>query len=170
MQTVSFHYKFISQLVCITLLFSSLISGCKKEEDTTDTITEVYGSASVNGAFTTFTRADFYIVQEGDRLKNFVTLSRANNAKVRIIFYGTEEGIREIGTDSLKLEYVDPSSRVFRSDSGKVIIDEYINRDGTFKVSGGFSFVSYYTEILPDTTLIVKTTIENGAFINITNN
>jgi len=170
MQTISFHYKFISKLVCIALLFSSLISGCKKEDDTKDTVTEIYGSASVNGAFNTFTRADFYIVQEGDRLKNFVTLSRANNAKVRIIFYGTEEGTREIGTDSLKLEYVDPSARVFRSDSGKVIIDEYINRDGTFKVSGGFSFVSYYTEILPDTTLIVKTTIENGAFINITNN
>jgi len=145
------------------------LAGCKKEEEETE-LAQVYGSASINGAFNSFTRADFYIVQEGNRLKNFITLSRTNNAKVRIIFYGTEEGAREIGTDSLKLEYVDASSRVFRSDSGKVMIDEYINRDGTFKVSGGFSFVAYYTEILPETTLVVKTTVEDGAFVNITNN
>jgi len=146
-----------------------VISGCKKEETEPETA-QIYGSASVNGAFSTFSRADFYIIQEGTRLKNFITLSRTNNTKIRIVFYGTEEGVREIGTDTLKLEYVDVNARVFRSDSGKVVIDEYINRDGTFKVSGGFSFVSYYTEILPDTTLQVKTSIEDGAFINITNN
>ena len=89
---------------------------------------------------------------------------------MRIIFYGTEEGVREIGSDSVKLEYVDANARVFRSDSGKVVIDEYINRDGTFKVSGGFSFVANYNEIYPETTIVVKTTVENGAFINIVNN
>jgi len=161
--------KFFTFIIFSVVLFSASLAGCKKEEEETE-LAQVYGSASVNGAFNTFTRADFYIVQEGTRLKNFVTLSRANNAKVRIIFYGTEEGVREIGTDSLKLEYVDANARVFRSDSGKVVIDEYITRDGTFKVSGGFSFVSYFTEILPETTLVIKTTVEDGAFVNITNN
>ncbi len=145
------------------------MAGCKKEEVEVE-VAQVYGSASVNGGFNTFTRADFYIIQEGNRLKNYITLSRTNNAKVRIVFYGTEEGVREIGSDSLKLEYVDANARVFRSDSGKVVIDEYINRDGTFKVSGGFSFVSYFTEVLPETSIVIKTTIEDGAFINITNN
>jgi len=163
------YFKFTSLLVFVVLFIFVALSGCKKEEVDEEPI-QVYGSASVNGSFNTFTRADFYIIQEGNRLKNFITLSRTNNAKVRITFYGTEEGVREIGTDSLKLEYVDASSRVFRSDSGKVMIDEYINRDGTFKVSGGFSFEAYYTEILPETTLVVKTTVEDGAFVNITNN
>jgi hypothetical protein len=161
--------KFFSLIIFSVLLISSIMAGCKKEEEEVE-LAQVYGSASVNGAFNTFTRADFYIIQEGSRLKNFITLSRTNNTKVRIIFYGTEEGVKEIGSDSLKLEYVDANARVFRSDSGKVVIDEYINRDGTFKVSGGFSFVANYNEIYPETTIVVKTTVENGAFINIVNN
>lgn len=169
MQLIPNNYKFVSLIILTILLISSVFSGCKKEEVEKD-VTQIYGSASVNGDFNTFTRADFYIIQEGNRLKNYITLSRTNNAKVRIVFYGTEEGVREVGSDSLKLEYVDANSRIFRSDSGKVVIDEYINRDGTFKVSGGFSFVSYYTEILPETSIVVKTTIDDGAFINITNN
>jgi hypothetical protein len=169
MRFVSLRLEFFTFITLSIVLLSSIMVGCKKEEEEVE-LAQVYGSASVNGAFNTFTRADFYIIQEGTRLKNFITLSRTNNTKVRIIFYGTEEGVREIGSDSLKLEYVDANARVFRSDSGKVVIDEYINRDGTFKVSGGFSFVSYFTEVLPETSIVVKTTVEDGAFINITNN
>jgi hypothetical protein len=154
------------------IAFLSIITifSCSKKNNNEVTLAEVKGSATINGAFSTFTRADFYILQEGTLLKNYITLARSNNAKIRIIFYGTEEGERVVGTDSLTLEYVDANQRVFRSDSGKVVIDEYSIRDGLFKVSGGFYFVSEYPEVLPETTIIVKTTVENGAFININNN
>jgi hypothetical protein len=162
------NFGFYAAVFAVVTLFS--FSSCE-EEETPEPPPTVIGSADVNGSFTTYTRSTFKVTPTTDgRIKNEITISRSDNSQIVISFIGTELGEYELpNADTLnRCRYIDPSDRVFKSDTGLIVINDYYVKDGVVTCSGGFSFEGDF--INPTTFVTTNVEIANGGFVNIKSN
>ncbi len=153
-----------SWIILIVALVS--FSACEEETEPEPPPT-IFGSADVNGSYTTFTRATFTSTPENGRVKNVVSLARSDNSTVVIQFFGTELGTYDLpNPDTLiRCRYIDASDRIFKSDSGKIVISDYYVTNSIITVSGGFEFEGDF--INPNTGLVSNIRITNGGFVNV---
>jgi hypothetical protein len=159
---------FYSAIIAVFTLFT--FSSCD-EEETPDPPPTIIGSADVNGSYTTYTRSTFKVTPTTDgRIKNEITISRSDNSQVIISFVGSELGEFELpNADTLnRCRYIDASDRVFKSDSGRIVINDYYVKDGIVTCSGGFSFEGDF--INPTTFVTTNVEVTNGGFVNIKSN
>lgn len=159
---------FYTAVFAVVALFS--FSSCE-EEETPEPPPAVIGSADVNGSYTTYTRSTFKVTPTTDgRIKNEITISRSDNSQIVISFIGTELGQYELpNADTLnRCRYIDASDRVFKSDTGLIVINDYYVKDGVVTCSGGFSFEGDF--INPTTFVTTNVEISNGGFVNIKSN
>jgi len=159
---------FYSAIIAVFTLFT--FSSCD-EEETPDPPPAIIGSADVNGSYTTYTRSTFKVTPTTDgRIKNEITMSRSDNSQVIISFVGSELGEFELpNADTLnRCRYIDASDRVFKSDSGRIVINDYYVKDGIVTCSGGFSFEGDF--INPTTFVTTNVEVTNGGFVNIKSN
>jgi hypothetical protein len=154
----------------VALISLVTLNACKEEEEPTPP-PAVIGSADVNGSFTTYTRSTFKVTPTTDgRIKNEITISRSDNSQIIISFIGSELGEFELpNADTLnRCRYVDASDRVFKSDTGLIVINDYYVKNGVVTCSGGFSFEGDF--INPTTLVTTNVDITNGGFVNIKSN
>lgn len=159
---------FYSAIIAVFTLFT--FSSCE-EEETTDPPPVVIGSADVNGSYTAFTRSTFKVTPTTDgRIKNEITISRSDNSQIIISFVGSELGEFELpNADTLnRCRYIDASDRVFKSDTGRIVINDYYVKDGIVTCSGGFSFEGDF--INPTTFVTTNVEVTNGGFVNVKSN
>ena len=159
---------FYSAIIAVFTLFT--FSSCD-EEETPDPPPAIIGSADVNGSYTTYTRSTFKVTPTTDgRIKNEITISRSDNSQVIISFVGSELGEFELpNADTLnRCRYIDASDRVFKSDSGRIVINDYYVKNGIVTCSGGFSFEGDF--INPTTFVTTNVEVTNGGFVNIKSN
>lgn len=155
-------------IIAVFTLFT--FSSCE-EEVTPDPPPAVIGSADVNGSYTTYTRSTFKVTPTTDgRIKNEITISRSDNSQIIISFVGSELGEFELpNADTLnRCRYIDASDRVFKSDTGRIVINDYYVKDGIVTCSGGFSFEGDF--INPTTFVTTNVEVTNGGFVNIKSN
>ena len=70
----------------------ALFNSCKDEDEAPPPVI-TYGSALLNGSFTTFTRYTFKkFVLPGSLVRNEITLSRSDNSKIVVSFLGSNPG------------------------------------------------------------------------------
>ena len=160
----------ISFSVFFFLLCLALLSACK-EKDPIVPPEVVKASATVNDSYYTFLASTFIVTEDAqDRLINTLTFARSNNSRIILRFPGTEEGtFTSLSDTSVVCSYVDPSERVYQSDTGTIVISTFMRRDGLFTVSGGFEFIGYFPNLI-DPTNPMRVEVKNGGFVNITNN
>lgn len=159
---------FYSAIIAVFTLFT--LSSCE-EEAKPEPPPAIIGSADVNGSYTTFTRSTFKVTPTTDgRIKNEVTISRSDNSQIIISFIGSELGEFELpNADTLnRCRYIDASDRVFKSDSGRIVINDYYVKNGIVTCSGGFSFEGDF--INPTTFVTTNVEVTNGGFVNIKSN
>jgi hypothetical protein len=159
---------FYSAIIAVFTLFT--FSSCD-EEETPDPPPAIIGSADVNGSYTTYTRSTFKVTPTTDgRIKNEITISRSDNSQIIISFIGSELGEFELpNADTLnRCRYIDASDRVFKSDSGRIVINDYYVKNGIVTCSGGFSFEGDF--INPTTFVTTNVEVTNGGFVNIKSN
>ena len=162
------NFGFYAAVFAVVALFS--FSSCE-EEVTPEPPPTVIGSADVNGSYTTYTRSTFKVTPTTDgRIKNEITISRSDNSQIVISFIGTELGQYELpNADTLnRCQFIDASDRVFKSDTGLIVINDYYVKDGIVTCSGGFSFEGDF--INPTTFVTTNVEITNGGFVNIKSN
>ncbi len=168
---------FVSALRLKSFLFFSIavfvvgglliLSSCKEEEKPEPPPT-VIGSADVNGSYTTYTRSTFDVSPTIDgRILNEITISRSDNSKIIISFVGSELGEFELpNSDTLnRCKFVDASDRVFKSDTGLIVLNDYYVKDGVVTCSGGFNFEGDF--INPTTFITTDVEVTNGGFVNV---
>lgn len=157
----------IQRVSIVTLLVALMGFGACKEEEEPEPPPTIFGSADVNGSYTTYTRATFTSTPENGRIKNVVSLARSDNSTIVIQFYGTELGTYELpNPDTLiRCRYIDPSDRIFKSDTGRIVITDYYVNNSIITVSGGFEFEGDF--INPTTNLVSNIRITNGGFVNV---
>lgn len=146
------------------------LSSCK-EEETPEPPPTVIGSADINGSYTTYTRSTFEVSPTTDgRILNEITISRSDNSQIIISFIGSELGEFELpNADTLNsCKFVDASDRVFKSDTGLIVINDYYVKDGIVNCSGGFNFEGDF--INPTTFITTNVEVTNGGFVNIKSN
>jgi hypothetical protein len=99
------------------------------------------------------------------RILNEITISRSDNSQIIISFVGSELGEFELpNADTLnRCKFIDASDRVFKSDTGLIVINDYYVKDGIVNCSGGFNFEG---DFINPTTFITT----NGGFVNIKSN
>lgn len=143
------------------------LHSCKEEEKPEPPPT-VVGSADVNGSYTTYTRSTFDVSPTPDgRILNEITLSRSDNSQIVISFVGSELGEFELpNADTLNnCKFIDASDRVFKSDTGLIVINDYYVKDGIVNCSGGFNFEGDF--INPTTLIRTNVDVTNGGFVNV---
>lgn len=161
-------FGFYLAVFAVFTLFS--FSSCD-EEETPDPPPTIIGSADVNGSYTTYTRSTFKVSPTTDgRIKNEITISRSDNSQIIISFIGSELGEFALpNADTLnRCRYIDASDRVFKSDTGLIVINDYYVKDGIVTCSGGFSFEGDF--INPTTFVTTNVEIANGGFVNVRSN
>lgn len=162
--------RFLSRFtVALSVVCASLfLPSCKDdEEEDLNPPPTVYGSAEVNGSFSTFTRATLATSPVAGGVLNKVSMSRADNSTVELFWLGTELGSFDLPNQDtlIRCKFIDSADRVFRSDSGKIVIDDYYVQSGIITVSGGFEFEGDFVN--PTTGLISNIRILNGGFVNV---
>lgn len=152
----------------VALFFTFTLNSCKDEPEPEPPPT-VYGSAEVNGSFTTYTRYTFKKFNlPGGVVRNEIALSRSDNSQIVVSFLGSEAGNFDLpNADSLNYcAYIDPGDREFLADSGGFIIDNYVIQDGVISADGFFAFRGKYVSL--NTGLTSEVEVASGTFIRLT--
>lgn len=154
--------------IIAVLFFTITLNSCKDEPEP-GPLPTIYGSAEVNGSFTTYTRYTFKKFNlPGGIIRNEIILSRADNSQIVLSFLGSNAGSFDLpNADSLNYcTYVDPGDREFLADSGSFIIDNYVIQDGVISADGFFAFRGKYESVTTGLTSEVE--VASGTFIRLT--